>query len=88
MVAGAVRNDMDRLTETVAALRRYLRAHPQACDTVEGIAIWWLGRQQPRATLEAVAQAVAQLVEGGEMEFWSGPDGQTVYRAARPLVGS
>ena len=77
----------DAVTEVAAALRRYLRAHPQACDTSEGIAAWW--RPLPRVAGNApdvVAQALAALVASGEMECALGPDGQAVYRAARPAA--
>lgn len=71
---------------TAAALRRYVLAHPQACDTVAGISTWWLALPLADRSHDTVAAAVEQLVACGEMEFLSGPDGQTVYRAAQPAV--
>jgi Fe2+ or Zn2+ uptake regulation protein len=32
----------ERLTGVVEAILRYLHSHPDAADTVEGIAKWWL----------------------------------------------
>jgi Fe2+ or Zn2+ uptake regulation protein len=32
----------EHLTEVVDAILRYLHAHPQAVDSAEGIAKWWL----------------------------------------------
>ena len=32
----------EHLTETVDAIMRYLDSHPDAADTEEGIAQWWL----------------------------------------------
>lgn len=74
---------MDAVTETVAALRRYLLAHPDACDTVDGIGGWWLSRPS-----DVVYAAVSQLVGSAEMECVSGPDGQPLYRAARTMARS
>ena len=74
---------MDAVTETVALLRRYLVAHPDACDTVAGISGWWLSRPS-----DVVCAAVSRLVDSAEMECVSGPDGQPLYRAARTMAPS
>jgi hypothetical protein len=72
---------MDAVADVAVALRRYLAAHPDACDTLQWITAWWLPPQWSGVRREVVREAVAQLVAGGEMESWSGLDGQTVYRA-------
>ena len=76
----------DVVTDVVAALRRHLRAHPQACDTVEGIAAWWPLPRATRGWPDVVAAALAALVASGEMECAFGADGHAVYRAA-PTIG-
>lgn len=78
------RDDIDAVTDAMAALRRYVGANPQACDTVTGIAAWWLPPPAARRSPDLVGAALAALVASGEMECTSGPDGQKVYRAARP----
>ncbi|HSW19031.1 MAG TPA: hypothetical protein VLJ86_17565 [Ramlibacter sp.] len=80
----ARRDDIDAVTEAIADLRRYVRAYPQACDTIAGIAAWWLQPRMAMSSPDVVAAALAALVENGEMECVCGPDGQVVYRAARP----
>jgi hypothetical protein len=44
----------------VQKLARYLRDHPQACDTPQGIARWWLGPDAvyDTASLEAALHAL------------------------------
>ncbi len=73
----------DAVAEMATALRRYVHANPQACDTVEGIAAWWPLPRATRGSPEVVAAALAALVASGEMECAFGADGHAVYRAAR-----
>lgn len=51
-----------------AAILDYLAEHPQAMDTLEGIAEWWLARQRVRIEVRAVASALQQLTEQGLLE--------------------
>ena len=53
------------LTESVLA---YLAEHPDAMDTVSGIADWWLMRQRVRVEVEAVARVLHDLTERGVLE--------------------
>ncbi len=50
------------------AILEYLAAHPQASDTLEGIAEWWIMRQQIRVEATSVARALRQLTESGLLE--------------------
>ena len=59
----------------------YLKLHPDASDTVEGIAHWWL--RLDLADAEALAAALDCLVESGLLERESGPDGTLRYRKAK-----
>jgi hypothetical protein len=46
----------------------YFAEHPQAMDTLRGIAEWWLMRQQVRVVVERVARVLEQLVKRGVLE--------------------
>jgi hypothetical protein len=46
----------------------YLREHPRAMDTLEGIVEWWLPRHQVRVGVERVSRALETLVHGGRLE--------------------
>jgi hypothetical protein len=71
-------------TEEVADLvSRYLLAHPNASDTLDGIARWWLSRQRQDDAKEIVQEALDLLVERGVVERRSMIDGVTLFRSAR-----
>lgn len=65
--------------EIEEAVLSYLGRHPQAADTLEGIANWWLPRQRyvtAQARIEAVLQ---QLVLQGELQVRQLPNGAALY---------
>jgi Fe2+ or Zn2+ uptake regulation protein len=62
------RSYLVRKSELTTAILDYLAQHPQTMDTVEGIAEWWLLRQQIRIGFNAVAQVVRELTEKGILE--------------------
>lgn len=64
------------LTDEVLA---YIVRHPQAQDTVEGIAEWWLLEQQIRRAVSEVEAALSQLVAEGFLVARQGGDGRTYY---------
>ncbi len=60
---------VDKASETIVdrletEIRTYLETHPDATDTAEGIAAWWI---QGAPTRSAVEQALARLVASGEL---------------------
>ncbi len=61
----------------------YILDNPDACDTLEGIADWWLSKQRIRFETLTVAQAVAQLVNDGLITAQQGPDSRIIFRANR-----
>ena len=50
------------------AVLNYLADRPQAMDTEEGIAEWWLMRQQAKVAAETVRKVLKQLIEAGRVE--------------------
>jgi Fe2+ or Zn2+ uptake regulation protein len=49
-------------------IRSYLTEHPQAMDTTEGIAEWWVMRQRVRADLETLVRVLQRLTDQGVLE--------------------
>jgi Fe2+ or Zn2+ uptake regulation protein len=68
--------------ETAAAIERYLASRPQAAETVEGIAHWWLVRQRYDDSVDMVQRALDLLVERGVVERLALSGGQPMYRKA------
>jgi Fe2+ or Zn2+ uptake regulation protein len=60
----------DTLREQVLArcVLDYLAAHPRAMDTLEGIAEWWVMREQVRVDLQLLGRVLRQLTEQGLLE--------------------
>ncbi len=46
----------------------YLREHPLAMDSLQGIADWWIPRYTVRVDVERVAEALAELQRLGLVE--------------------
>jgi Fe2+ or Zn2+ uptake regulation protein len=74
----AVRND----EEVAQSILAYLAEHPKAMDTAEGIAQWWIMRQQVRVTATTVSRVLHQLAEKGLLEEF-GDGEQRRYRLRR-----
>ena len=78
------------VTETATAIERYLGSRPQAAETVEGIARWWLARQRYDDAVDVIERALDLLVQRGVVERLALSGGQTLYRKvrddARPLM--
>jgi hypothetical protein len=72
--------DIDAVAATV---RRYLLDHPNAADTLEGIAQWWLSGHTDQVWLTKVQRAIDQLVTGGEMARRTLRDGTVIYERSR-----
>lgn len=72
-------NDERAIAEVAEAIKRYLNAHPNAADSVEGIARWWLARQRFEEAAEIVQQALEHLVVEGEVVKAVTGEGKVLY---------
>ena len=59
-------------------IRRYCAEHPDARDTIEGIA-WWLALQRHGETREELRAAVDSLVAQGLLKVHRLSDGSVVF---------
>lgn len=67
------------LERIVAALRAHFDAHPNAADTVDGIASWWLTGSQLSVSKAVVEQALQLLVDEGFVATRRTANGTVIY---------
>lgn len=79
----AVNQGADATREAAALICRYLARNPNASDTVEGVARWWLARQRRFDAVATVELALELLVREGLVTASALPTGSTVYRLAQ-----
>lgn len=60
-------------------IRRYCATHPNAADTLEGIA-WWLAQQRYGEALDALRAAVDGLVAEGVLTRYEDGGGVCLFR--------
>jgi Fe2+ or Zn2+ uptake regulation protein len=60
----------------------YLKAHPEAADSLEGVARWWLARQHYEQAINKVKKALEYLVAEGVVTRTSTTGGNTLYSSA------
>jgi Fe2+ or Zn2+ uptake regulation protein len=76
-----------RIAQLRDEILKYLGAHPQAADTVEGIANWWLPRQRYEEDIQKVQQALDGLVERGLVAKTTLADGTILYEHLKQSSG-
>jgi hypothetical protein len=57
-----------------------LEKNPEAGDTLEGIAAWWLEQQRIEHLVEEVAEALELLIKKGAIKAHKKPGGITTYK--------
>jgi Fe2+ or Zn2+ uptake regulation protein len=58
----------------------YLKKHPEASDTLEGIATWWLQKQRIENLVDEVAKALELLIENGTITSHRTLNGTSLYK--------
>lgn len=72
-------NDEKAVAAVAAEIKRYLEAHPNAADSVEGITRWWLARQRFEEATQTVQRALDHLVTEGEVVKSVTGEGRLLY---------
>ena len=72
------------IAAAVARIRAYLAEYPNAADTLEGVAVWWLAGNTSEEYLITVQCAIRELVVAGEMSKHVLIDGTIIYERAGP----
>jgi len=71
-------------TSVAGAIHRYLTAQPDAADSAEGVARWWLPSMNIAASVPEAEGALEQLLTLGLVRKRTLADGRVIYRAASP----
>jgi hypothetical protein len=71
-----------KLPKLAVQILRYLREHPEAQDTVEGIMVWWVSERAIKNWLPKVRRSLAALVARGYLEKRKTADGRLFYRVS------
>jgi hypothetical protein len=61
-------DDSQRQEDLARCVLAYLAEHPQATDTLDGIAEWWVMREQVRIDVNLLEQVLHSLTEQGLLE--------------------
>lgn len=72
-----------RRSRIARAVLTYLRSFPEAQDTIDGIAEWWLPGQSVRSHPTILKGALNELVARGFILKHKGKDSQIHYRMNR-----
>lgn len=72
-----------RRVRIAKAIRDYLLHHPDAADSADGIAKWWLARLSAEVSVVEAEEALELLYGLGVVEKQTLPGGRVLYRASR-----
>ena len=72
-------NEKREFNQLAEEIVRYLEDHPNAADTTEGIAKWWLRLQGFQVSIESVQEALDYLVAKSLVKRRTKGDGESIY---------
>ena len=72
--------DDRHVREIAEVINRHLAEQPEAADTAQGIANWWLQNQRTEIAPATVEAALSLLVSRGQLVTAVMPGGETLYR--------
>ena len=75
-------------SEICQGILQYLHDHPEAADSLDGIASWWLPQSGHSVTIESVQAALVQLVEEHRIARIDLADGRTLFQSIDKVTGS
>lgn len=64
-------------------IMEYLRKHPNAADTVDGIILYWLSRQRYETAKDVIEKALDELVNEGAIDSVDTGVEKKVFRLAQ-----
>lgn len=70
---------MTEESEVSRQILGYLQEQPQASDTLEGVAKWWMIRHQVSESLVLIGRALTHLVAAGSIVRRESADGRVHY---------
>jgi hypothetical protein len=73
-------SDVKKVAEQISG---YLKIHPNAADTVEGIAKWWLPGKRIEISKTMIQRALDQLVSSSVVEINTNLSGHNVYSSKK-----
>ena len=75
---------MSRIEVLSRQILVYLQEHPEAGDTLKGIAAWWLEQQRIEQLVEEVAEALELLIKQGTVRVYKTLSGTAIYKIKPP----
>ncbi len=72
-----MKNEKERLAQRILS---YLEKNPDAGDTLEGIATWWLDQERISRIVDEVAMVLKALEKKGAIRAYKTQTGATIYK--------